>query len=106
MKNEALIALILSSNIDDCTSVKERIFTPLGMKDTFFYVPKDKVDRLATAYTCTKAKDWPGFQTAQPRKDRFPIRLIILLSVPKSFSPAVVASVPRCQTMLACVNSC
>lgn len=29
----------------------ERIFDPLGMHDTFFYVPQDKLDRLATAYT-------------------------------------------------------
>jgi CubicO group peptidase (beta-lactamase class C family) len=30
---------------------RERIFEPLGMKDTYFYVPDNKVDRLATAYT-------------------------------------------------------
>ncbi len=30
---------------------KKRIFDPLGMKDTFFYVPDEKVTRLATAYT-------------------------------------------------------
>jgi CubicO group peptidase (beta-lactamase class C family) len=28
----------------------ERIFSPLGMKDTGFYVPSDKIDRLVTAY--------------------------------------------------------
>jgi CubicO group peptidase (beta-lactamase class C family) len=28
----------------------ERIFSPLGMKDTGFYVPSDKMDRLVTAY--------------------------------------------------------
>ncbi|MBC8037910.1 MAG: beta-lactamase family protein [Rhizobiales bacterium] len=28
----------------------ERIFVPLGMKDTGFYVPESKLDRLATAY--------------------------------------------------------
>ena len=28
----------------------ERIFTPLGMKDTGFYVPSDKIGRLVTAY--------------------------------------------------------
>ncbi len=31
--------------------LRERIFIPLGMKDTAFYVPKDKLDRLATIYT-------------------------------------------------------
>jgi CubicO group peptidase (beta-lactamase class C family) len=30
---------------------RERIFEPLGMKDTYFFVPDNKVDRLATAYT-------------------------------------------------------
>jgi len=30
---------------------RERIFVPLGMKDTYFYLPEDKVDRLAAAYT-------------------------------------------------------
>jgi CubicO group peptidase (beta-lactamase class C family) len=29
---------------------KERIFEPLDMKDTGFYVPKDKVDRFASCY--------------------------------------------------------
>jgi CubicO group peptidase (beta-lactamase class C family) len=28
----------------------ERIFEPLGMKDTRFSVPADKIDRLATSY--------------------------------------------------------
>jgi CubicO group peptidase (beta-lactamase class C family) len=30
---------------------RERIFEPLGMKDTYFYLPDNKVDRLASAYT-------------------------------------------------------
>ncbi|MBZ5516715.1 MAG: beta-lactamase family protein [Acidobacteriia bacterium] len=30
---------------------EERIFKPLGMKDTYFYLPADKVARLATVYT-------------------------------------------------------
>lgn len=29
---------------------RERIFEPLGMKDSGFYVPEDKLDRLATCY--------------------------------------------------------
>ena len=29
---------------------RTRIFEPVGMKDTYFYVPQEKVDRLATAY--------------------------------------------------------
>jgi CubicO group peptidase (beta-lactamase class C family) len=31
--------------------LKARIFDPLGMKDTAFYVPQDKQDRLPTCYT-------------------------------------------------------
>jgi CubicO group peptidase (beta-lactamase class C family) len=31
--------------------LQERIFKPLGMKDTHFYLPEDKVSRLARAYT-------------------------------------------------------
>lgn len=30
---------------------RTRIFEPLGMKDTYFFPPDNKVDRLATAYT-------------------------------------------------------
>jgi CubicO group peptidase (beta-lactamase class C family) len=32
------------------TFLRERIFEPLGMKDTGFSVPADKIDRLATSY--------------------------------------------------------
>ncbi len=32
------------------TFLRERIFEPLGMKDTGFHVPPGKIDRLATAY--------------------------------------------------------
>jgi len=31
--------------------LRTRIFDPLGMKDTYFYLPENKVERLATAYT-------------------------------------------------------
>jgi CubicO group peptidase (beta-lactamase class C family) len=41
--------------------LKDRIFDPLGMKDTFFYVPQDKVDRLATAYTLYEGKGLARF---------------------------------------------
>jgi CubicO group peptidase (beta-lactamase class C family) len=36
--------------------LRERIFEPLGMKDTAFSVPSSKLDRLATAY-------WTNFET-------------------------------------------
>lgn len=34
--------------------LKERIFAPLGMKDTDFYAPQDKAERLATTYHPTE----------------------------------------------------
>ncbi|MEJ0022073.1 MAG: serine hydrolase domain-containing protein [Alphaproteobacteria bacterium] len=33
----------------------ERLFKPLGMKDTFYTVPAEKLDRLSAAYRPTKA---------------------------------------------------
>jgi CubicO group peptidase (beta-lactamase class C family) len=33
------------------TFLRERVFEPLGMKDTGFFVPADDVDRLATSYS-------------------------------------------------------
>ena len=40
---------------------RERIFEPLGMKDTYFYVPDNKVDRLVTAYTYYDGKGLQRF---------------------------------------------
>ncbi|MGH9659463.1 MAG: serine hydrolase domain-containing protein, partial [Bryobacteraceae bacterium] len=31
--------------------IEERIFKPLGMKDSFFFPPADKIDRIAMVYT-------------------------------------------------------
>jgi CubicO group peptidase (beta-lactamase class C family) len=42
--------------------LRERIFLPLGMKDTAFYVPTEKLDRVASTYQGDAA---PG--TAMPR---------------------------------------
>lgn len=38
--------------------LQERVFGPLGMKDTGFFVPPSKIDRLATSY-------WTNFQTGE-----------------------------------------
>jgi len=40
---------------------RKRIFEPLGMKDTYFYLPEDKVDRLAVAYTYYDGKGLERF---------------------------------------------
>jgi CubicO group peptidase (beta-lactamase class C family) len=44
--------------------LKERIFDPLGMQDTFFYVPDDKASRLATVYTWDEGKALARFPDA------------------------------------------
>lgn len=38
------------------TFVAERIFQPLGMKDSSFFLPADKKDRIATVYTLREGK--------------------------------------------------
>jgi CubicO group peptidase (beta-lactamase class C family) len=40
---------------------RERIFVPLGMKDTYFYPPDDKLDRLAAVYTYYSEKGLSRF---------------------------------------------
>jgi CubicO group peptidase (beta-lactamase class C family) len=43
-----LLARVSGKSLGDF--LRERLFEPLGMKDTAFYVPASKLDRLATAY--------------------------------------------------------
>jgi CubicO group peptidase (beta-lactamase class C family) len=54
-----LIEVISGKPLDQF--LKERIFEPLGMQDTFFYVPPDKAGRLATAYTWSEEKGLQRF---------------------------------------------
>jgi CubicO group peptidase (beta-lactamase class C family) len=42
---------------------RTRIFEPLGMKDTYFYPPDNKLDRLVTAYTYYDDKGLNRFDT-------------------------------------------
>lgn len=44
-----LVEKISGQSIDEF--LRERIFEPLGMHDTFYNVPRDKVDRVAARYT-------------------------------------------------------
>jgi CubicO group peptidase (beta-lactamase class C family) len=44
-----LIEVVSGINLDEF--FRKRIFEPLGMKDTYFYLPQDKYKRLATLYT-------------------------------------------------------
>jgi CubicO group peptidase (beta-lactamase class C family) len=43
---------------------RERIFDPVGMKDTYFYPPENKLDRLAAAYTYYDGKGLNRFPDA------------------------------------------
>jgi CubicO group peptidase (beta-lactamase class C family) len=49
--------------------MRERIFDPLGMRDTAFYVPKEKMDRLATLYQVNDKNEWTP---ASPESDLAP----------------------------------
>jgi CubicO group peptidase (beta-lactamase class C family) len=49
-----LIEVVSGMNLDQF--FKKRIFTPLGMKDTYFYLPKEKYSRLVTLYSNNKGK--------------------------------------------------
>lgn len=44
-----LVEVLSGQTLDEF--FRMRIFEPLGMKDTYFYPPDNKLDRLATAYT-------------------------------------------------------
>lgn len=51
----ALIARVSGQSLG--TFMRERIFDPLGMKDTAFYVPADKIDRLPAFYFFNRQSD-------------------------------------------------
>jgi CubicO group peptidase (beta-lactamase class C family) len=44
-----LVEVVSGTNLEDF--MRTNIFNPLGMKDTYFNVPKEKANRLATVYT-------------------------------------------------------
>lgn len=51
--------------------LRERLFEPLGMKDTGFFVPAAKIDRFATSYVVDSSRgmqiyDPPGGQWSEP----------------------------------------
>ncbi len=50
---------------------RTRIFEPLGMKDTYFYPPENKVGRLATAYTYYPDKGLNRFPDTPIREGSF-----------------------------------
>lgn len=50
----AVIEVVSGQNLADF--LNQHIFEPLGMKDTHFYIPKSKADRLAVVYSLEKSK--------------------------------------------------
>jgi CubicO group peptidase (beta-lactamase class C family) len=50
---------------------RTRIFEPLGMKDSYFYPPENKINRLATAYTYYPEKGLQRFPDTPIREDSF-----------------------------------
>jgi len=51
--------------------LRTRIFEPLGMKDTYFFPPDNKLDRLATAYTYYPDKGLNRFPDTPIREGTF-----------------------------------
>lgn len=54
-----LVEVVSGKSLDEF--FRTRIFEPLGMKDTYFYIPAQKVPRLATAYTYYEDKGLQRF---------------------------------------------
>lgn len=64
-----LVEVVSGKPLDDF--FRTRIFEPLGMKDTYFYPPDNKVDRLATAYTYYPDKGLNRFPDTPIRERSF-----------------------------------
>ena len=64
-----LVEVVSDKPLDDF--FRTRIFEPLGMKDTYFYPPDNKVDRLATAYTYYPDKGLNRFPDTPIREGSF-----------------------------------
>ena len=66
-----LVEVLSGKSLD--SFLKERIFEPLGMKDTYFYLPENKKNRLAKLYTQDKdrktimAESRAGFNIDYPK---------------------------------------
>ncbi len=59
---------------------EDRIFKPLGMKDTAFYVSEDKWNRLATLYAPKRGEGATGIQkSTSPAQDSFKKKPVLLL---------------------------
>ena len=57
-----LVEVVSGKTLDEF--LRTRIFEPMGMKDTYFYPPENKLERLATAYTYYSGKGLNRFPDA------------------------------------------
>ncbi len=57
-----LVEIVSRETLDEF--FRTRIFEPLGMRDTYFYPPENKLERLATAYTYDAQKGLNRFPDA------------------------------------------
>jgi CubicO group peptidase (beta-lactamase class C family) len=64
-----LVEVLSGKTLDEF--FRARIFEPLGMKDTYFYPPENKLDRLATAYTYYAEKGLNRFPDTPIREGSF-----------------------------------
>jgi CubicO group peptidase (beta-lactamase class C family) len=64
---------------------EERIFRPLGMKDTAFFVPEEKWSRLATLYAPKKGGGVE--RSTAPAQERYKTKPTLLLGGPDWFRP-------------------
>jgi CubicO group peptidase (beta-lactamase class C family) len=64
-----LVEVVSGKPLDEL--LRTRIFEPLGMKDTYFYPPVNKLERLATAYTYDPEKGLNRFPDAPIREGSF-----------------------------------
>src|SRR6266481_5183239 len=64
-----LVEVVSGTTLDEF--LRTRIFAPLGMKDTYFYVPETKLSRLAAAYTWYPEKGLNRFPDAPIEEGNF-----------------------------------
>jgi CubicO group peptidase (beta-lactamase class C family) len=64
-----LIEVVSGKTFDEF--LRARVLEPLGMKDTYFFVPDEKLDRLATAYTYYPDKGLNRFPDTPITEDNF-----------------------------------
>ena len=83
--------------------LQERLFQPLGMKDTYFFPPEEKVPRLATAYAYDEQKGLHPILDNQVMEGKAgsSIRRIILTAARTPISPGAAGSAPRRRTTTA-----